>query len=58
MRFASLMFASVFLSAIAGASLAQTFESHGIRSAPRVETLVTGKTWLWQPAVRRVAAAY
>ncbi len=58
MRFANLMFASVLLSAIAGAALAQNTDGLGIKSAPRIETVATNVTWLWQPTVRRVASAH
>jgi hypothetical protein len=59
MRFANLMFATVILSAVAGAAMAKNAEPAGLRSAPpRIETISLSKTWLWQPSMRRVAAAH
>ncbi|MFX8608770.1 hypothetical protein ABTM33_18830, partial [Acinetobacter baumannii] len=52
MRIANVIFASLIVSAMFGAAIANSGEA-GWR--PRVErsALNTSKTWLWQPAMRR-----
>lgn len=58
MRFANLMFATVILSAVAGAAVAKSVEPVGLRATPRIETIALNGAWLWQPAMRRVASAH
>lgn len=58
MRFANLMFATMLLSAVAGAAVAKSVEPAGLRSAPRIETISLSRVWLWQPSMRRVASAH
>ena len=58
MRFANLLFATVLLSAVAGAAVAKNVEPAGLRNAPRIETITLSRTWLWQPSMRRVASAH
>jgi hypothetical protein len=58
MRFANLMFATVLLSAVAGAAVAKNVEPAGLRHAPRIESISLNRMWLWQPSMRRVASAH
>lgn len=54
MRFANLMFATLLLSAVAGAALAST-EERVSPAAAGAESLKTSVMWLWQPQMRRIA---
>ena len=54
MRIANVIFASVIVSAMFGAAIANGGEAGWRPRAERSE-INTAKTWLWQPAVRRAA---
>lgn len=57
MRFANLMFATILLSAVAGAAVAQSEHRTGSVPAASGDNLTTSLTWLWQPPMRRIASA-